>query len=754
MSRSKFSGVLMFNNDDTKVACVVFTPSVGKEEERYDIKILKFSEERDNFRVYTDDNTYVWIDKEPGDESPPIWYVLDASKSEKKIGSYQLYKPIDIHEIKSNYRILSQPEHNYSVIVDPVSNKIIGIVENLSEYILKKRNTDDPGQINDNPCSDTKNLFDDKNCYNTKTYNTPYGNIHVLEFLPGGVLYSGNSTVYVKNTNIPIGGEYYSYKNTPEDQSELDKYIEEGDYSNVQSAVTSLPSINPKISYSWYGTYKTALIYASSSKKTYECNTCVMAFKIVKTLPLFILGSRSDGDYTGVENILTLLNYFLMTKNTNTLHYLLGAFFRIFKTEPNDVIEQTEKILKKDIKSVRDMIIRTSFESTDKEMVNAFIKERKGIFGDIPVAGYCAEIQKIGKPSLANYGAKPFHEEYCVWNAALYLERDFSNPFDYMYNPELKKITSPIINNWLLYMSKFNTFNVFKYQGNYLDHAMWATLYSEDRVKDLYITKPKKMYDFYVKVSISAFLHDIGKLMLEYDTIKTFMKKRYIAYFNGDTTKAHHGYLGASMVLFDIPIEFGGITLNLNDLILDLTKLTNTEDSFLFVKWLVAFICWNHNDVEIAFDKRKIIKYIQDIWWIRYLQIIKQLNPEKSNDHELIHTIYRDFVVILFIVASSNISGYNTYSPINPIGNTRSRLTEFRISIYLPFVQSRPQVYPGSSNSLEKAKRLWNLCLSFIRSRDFDTFIRNDIVEVEYPPKIYKNSIKVSYNSMSSELTE
>jgi len=374
-------------------------------------------------------------------------------------------------------------------------------------------------------CTDPTKLFYAP-CSDMFKINSVYGNMYIIKVNPGGVLYSGNANVYMSNSHLPIGSDYYNYNGTSKDKAELNQRIVNAQ-QDVDAIVTSLPDIEPLIASSWYGSFQTATLYSrKSSVQACKNGECIIALRVKRNMPLV---------YINIESMMTILNFL---KNNRDVVHNSHIIFKAIKTAFFNGLP-----LGISFDDYHKYFNRKSYYNEDR-IFNNFIRSYiTKIVGDIDIGGYCSESQNT------------FHEEYCIWNAARYLQRDLSNVNDYLYNPFVAITESPI-KEWLVLMSSFQTYNVFGHQGNYLDHSSWACLNAEDHVS---LLRPYKRYFKYAHFeklsSLCAFLHDIGKISEQHDSIGTIKKKNYTAYISGDTEKVKHGYLGASLIMFDMNIE-------------------------------------------------------------------------------------------------------------------------------------------------------------------------------------------------------
>lgn len=534
--------------------------------------------------------------------------------------------------------------------------------------------------------------FKEDSIYGQMPFNRKYfdcgiyyfdGVFNVVKFPKGTTIYHGSAIIANVNVEFPVGIDYYK----PLDYS--------GNTSNIpirakalsliatmEESIEEIVSANFNITAGWYGDPTVAKLYSYGAQdqtlKDVCRDKCVLAYKLKKDLIFFLL----DDDY----NIARLLS-----SDDSTVPQ-----------------EEKDRILRMfNINSVNDL---KSNDSGNPQKRFIFEKNRKSDRVDDLPFGYwfCSSaLSSILKydgyaaPDTKStyHGVDTFHQEFIICNAFKSLERDLNNIYDWQYNANINSARIEI-KEYIEQLQLYKSYNVNFHAGNLLEHSIWSMLYSEYIMEQKLITENYlsgiswlNMEDIYKLTSFVAFIHDIGKMMVDnVNSIENKVRKEIVYFAIKD-----HPEIGYKYIRRELELPKYNTSLEKIDII-DIAKLFDAFDVDYDTTYdtvaTVVKLHWDFGDLV-----KKYKEQIKNEDYVITQQLIKHDLFDEYYD-KIVTTFNTtnivEFTILLYtllVVSISDIYGSQQY-----FGITTSIYPNInKTSKYYPYIANLPKKYRGGN---------------------------------------------------------
>lgn len=454
---------------------------------------------------------------------------------------------------------------------------------------------------------------------------------------------------------------------------------------NTQSSVKEvLRDTYYKVTPSWYADFETAKGYSFSNPNApqYNCDNCVFSYKTIKQFKMlridtdiniysFYYKAKLQGDDDVANAILIMFGYenleatFVQHARNGKLHNLK----------------------------------RYSEYDNDRIFADWFCKNYP------QYSGYAA-----------NYFDN-FHSEFTFCQSLKYLERDLSDPKDWQYiddsnfTPENKMLIDQ--------MKKYITYNTNTHAGNLFEHSCWSTLFTEyllDKYSNLIPPKYSFILDYSKLISAGSFLHDIGKMNLEKNTIINKTRGEALYFSVPEHPKYGKEYIlgtkkipkldanGKKIGYIDIKDVFKAVGIRYKD----------------FSKCFFSIICEMHWSLGVEIydkidDNLNIVKGNETLknLLINYIyKILKSIENNCISGYN--NNVFMFIIFSVFLISTSDVLSFQPFKLgkiLQPSRYIRVFTAKYNKSKHLKFVYDIPKIYRGTnlaekSNLTEKFKKL------------------------------------------------
>jgi len=329
------------------------------------------------------------------------------------------------------------------------------------------------------------------------------GTFNVIVFPKGMALYHGSAALSYYNAMYPLGLKYFDTKDNWLDSDDM-KFLRKNDVTD--SAKEKLIKLKSPIGTGYYGDLSTAVSYSAVGGK---CGgNCISAFKLSKDavfvdlydpFNIFVLLTFDPSLSEHGKQILAEAYKITGYNNVVDLMTTFGPGFINLPKEMYPLLQQAFNPFKRFILDSERGSLRNPDYLVPKEIIKS-VSERG-------YAGFCNPRSLYTKGK--NIGDYRFAELVFGKNVLDYVERDFSNSFDWQYF-DTKRLFGEI-GKLILDFEKYKTYNVNFHQGDLIQHSVWVALY----VQKQFILQTEWVHGIIAKMAslciISGFLHDIGK---------------------------------------------------------------------------------------------------------------------------------------------------------------------------------------------------------------------------------------------------
>jgi hypothetical protein len=603
------------------------------------------------------------------------------------------------------------------------------------------------------------------------------GKFIVLKMPKNTVIYHGSFHLANANVNMPLGKEYYDPELKNKYSNPIPKTIIN---NNLQYPVQYLNFNQDKIPISWYGNQQIAKGYSKDfyvkntemlkyinsmvnelSKKTYFemcgdkavscinlCNItggCVFSYKLKYDTVFFLLSNA--------YNLYTVLKDLYSQPQTNKIEYVKRSFSFAFLGDAN-----------------KDMMFELSKKSDPLgyiDLINPF-NRRSDRPQDMAIANYiCSYIVK--KNNYAGYaannipsthhGSNTFHLEIILCNPLLYIERTYSNDIDWQFMklPDNK----PTLKLFFEQLRLYETLNYNFHAGNLFEHSIWTLLFSEQLMKKEDCFRVGIMDNTKIIIALSAFLHDIGKMIVtdpdkkeivvknqerkkimylaiknhpEYgfsnllknqipilddklDIVDYFNTKELITEFVGTLPQSEYNYI---LTIVSVIIKYHW---DIGNLIKNVNSPSLTDDVRLYITSIIGTLKDMYTKFPFDVNVPQIVISFQVILGLVAVSISDVLGSRQFGYNRLINLIDENTSSRMMYCIFNDVRNITSKSSLLSKGRTCVEQLDIKLnatSKYFNFITNVSAVYSGSNLSYsneykENTKKVVNLIINNIR---------------------------------------
>jgi hypothetical protein len=500
------------------------------------------------------------------------------------------------------------------------------------------------------------------------------GSFNVITFPKGMSLYHGSDVLAYYNVNLPIGREYFDTSNNWIGADGI-KFLK----SNASDAEKEkLIEEKAPIGIGYYGDQEVAQAYSRSSGK---CGTnCTFAFRLKQDATfvdlydpfnIFVLIMLDPALTDQARQILQKANSITDLHDFKDLQDTFGPGFINLPKDKYDQLQQAFSPFHRFIvKSERGSLRNPDY--LVPKMLSANLMKRG-------YAGFC----NPRSPYITGkrIGGYRFAELVFGKDVMDYVERDFSNPFDWQYfdNKRLFGEIGKLIQDF----KKYKTFNINFHQGDLYQHSVWTALFVQKQFRDRTEWAQYIPPEYMNLCVITGFLHDIGK---GGDLVFEFYDKPV------------HPQTGYDYIMGTKPyqLEKGGS--------LDIPRLLQNVNIPINFQPVVAFLVLSHwefgdhirqmngtNTDELA---QKYVKTIQDI------QVKTGISITDHNTNGIL-TAMSILIAVCDIMGSEAYMEPSKFDELAKKLVSQSNLVVKDLNVVVdqyPYLTNRPKVHRGSTN--------------------------------------------------------
>lgn len=331
------------------------------------------------------------------------------------------------------------------------------------------------------------------------------GIFNVITFPKNMSLYHGSRQLAYYNVKYPLGIKYFDM-NYNWMGSDGIKFLKSN--APIEEKKSLIEERTPFV-VGYYGDQEVANSYSAQQSGSEACGmNCTFAFKLVKDAtfvdlydPYNLMVLITSDEFLSKQGKKVLEKAYKITgqKNFMDMQKTFGAGFNNLPKNMYPLLQQAFNPFRRFLIDSTRGSLRNPDYLVPTEMLKSIIPRG--------YAGFCNPRSPYTSGTLK--GQYRFAELVFGKNVLDYVERDFTNPFDWQYfdNKRLFGEIGKLIND----MKMYETLNINFHQGDLYQHSVWVALYIQNQFTNSTEWVQGIPYELRDLCVISGFLHDIGK---------------------------------------------------------------------------------------------------------------------------------------------------------------------------------------------------------------------------------------------------